>query len=197
MSTETSSVESAPLRARRGFETSPGDSGTLSVALWGDLGLGWFGKLARALARRGLSIHSAAAARDSDDTWSGRIELDVSQASADPRELDYVSLTEEDTGARLEMSAPIERFRIERSETNAICLRVFAYDKLGLLSGLLDRVQFLGLFPVRLRVTTEGALVDDTIWLRGVAGHPPSPDAERALSALMNELSTPSVGGHA
>src|SRR6187455_2527027 len=98
MSTETSSVERAPPRARRGFETSPGENGILSVALWGDLGLGWFGKLARALARRGVSLHSAAATRDSDDSWSGRIELDVSQASADPLALDYISLTAEDTG---------------------------------------------------------------------------------------------------
>jgi hypothetical protein len=197
MSTETTSVQSTAARARRGFETSPGESGGLSVALWGDLSLGWFSKLARALARRGISIQSAAATRDGDDTWAGRIELDVSQASVDPLELNYLSLTEEDTGPLLGLSAPIERFRIERTETNAICLRVFAHDKLGLLSGLLDRVQFLGLFPVRLRVSTDGPLVDDTIWLRGVASHPPSTEAERALTALLNELSTLSAAGHA
>ncbi|MGC4091508.1 MAG: hypothetical protein QM756_27240 [Polyangiaceae bacterium] len=144
------------------------------------------------MARRGVSIRSAAASRDSDDSWSGRVELDVSEANVDARVLNYLALTEEDAGASLSLNAPIERFRLERSETNAICLRVFARDRVGLLSSLLERVQFLGLFPVRLRVTTDGPMVDDTIWLRGVAGHPPSPDAERALVHLLRELSLPS-----
>jgi UTP:GlnB (protein PII) uridylyltransferase len=155
----------------------------------GDLGLGWFGRLARARPRRGIGIRSAAAARDSDHSWSGRLDLDAATASSDPEALNYLALTEEESEPSLEL-APIERFRIERTETNAICLRVFAPDRVGLLSALFERMQFLGLFPVRLRVSTDGSLVDDTIWLRGVADHPPSSDAERALNALLCHLSS-------
>jgi hypothetical protein len=46
----------------------------------------------------------------------------------------------------------------------------------------------LGLFPERLRVTTNGQFVDDTIWLRGVAGHMPSPSAEQALFEMLSKL---------
>jgi hypothetical protein len=189
MSTETASVQSSAARARRGFEVRAGETGGLSVTIWGDLGLGWFGRLASALARRGIGIRSAAAARDSDHSWSGRLDLDAATASSDPEALNYLALTEEESEPSLEL-APIERFRIERTETNAICLRVFAPDRVGLLSALFERMQFLGLFPVRLRVSTDGSLVDDTIWLRGVADHPPSSDAERALNALLCHLSS-------
>lgn len=188
MATEIASVQGSAPRARRGFEAHAGDKGGLSVAIWGDLGLGWFRRLASAVAKRGISIQSAAATRDSDDSWSGRLELDVTEASVDPKSLNYLALTEEDAGAVLELP-PIETFRVERTETNAICLRVFAQDRVGLLSALLERMQFLGLFPVRVRVTTDGPLVDDTIWLKGVAGHPPSAEAERALVALLQQLS--------
>ena len=187
MSTETASVQGSAARSRSGFETRVGERGGLAVTVWGDLGLGWFRRLASAVARRGISIQSAAATRDSDDNWTGRVELDV-----DPNTLNYLALTDEDAGTSLALP-PIERFRMERTETNAICLRVFARDRVGLLSALLDRMQFLGLFPVRLRVTTDGPLVDDTIWLRGVADHPPSTEAERALTALLQELSSTSA----
>ncbi|HET9934234.1 MAG TPA: hypothetical protein VFQ35_26210 [Polyangiaceae bacterium] len=191
MATETASLQSSPARARRGFETTAGEKGALSVALWGDLGLGWFRRFASAMARRGISIKSAAGTRDGDESWSARIELEVENASVDPKSLNYLALTEEGDGDPLELP-PIDRFRIERTETAAICLRVFAKDRVGLLSALLDRMQFLGLFPVRLRVTTDGPVVDDTIWLKGVADHPPSMEAERALVALLQQLSSSS-----
>jgi UTP:GlnB (protein PII) uridylyltransferase len=82
----------------------------------------------------------------------------------------------------------IERFRIERTETGAISLRLFGTDRIGLLSGLLERMEFLGLFPERLRVTTNAEFVDDTIWLRGVAGHSPSTGAEQALIDMLTRL---------
>ena len=189
MATEIASVQGSPARARRGFEASAGEKGVLNVVLWGDLGLGWFRRFASAVARRGISIKSAAATRDADESWSARIELEVEGANSDPRSLNYLALAEEDAGSSLEL-APIDRFRIERTETAAICLRVFARDRVGLLSALLDRMQFFGLFPVRLRVTTDGPVVDDTIWLKGVADHPPSSEAERALVALLQQLST-------
>lgn len=189
MATEIATVQGSPTRARRGFEATAAETGVLNVTLWGDLGLGWFRRFAKAVARRGISIKSAAATRDSDESWSARVELEVHGANVDPKSLNYLALAEEDDGGSLELP-PIDRFRIERTETAAICLRVFARDRVGLLSALLDRMQFLGLFPVRLRVTTDGPVVDDTIWLKGVADHPPSSEAERALAALLQQLST-------
>lgn len=179
-------TSSAP--ADRGFDLKPGMTADLGVTLWGDLGLGWFGRLSSALARRGISIQSAQAVRRPDDTWRGSLELMTCEATVDPETLDFLALAEED-GSRIDESAPvIERFRIERTETGAISLRLFGSDQIGLLSGLLERMEFLGLFPERLRVMTNGEFVDDTIWLRGVAGHAPGTGAEQALIDMLSRL---------
>jgi hypothetical protein len=178
--------EASPL-TERGFEIKAG-AGVLTVTLWGDLGLGWFARLATALALRGISIRSAQAVRRPDDTWRGSLELDTSAAGVDPETLDYQALAITDVG-RIESQRPrIERFRLERTETGALSLRLFGADRIGLLSGLLERMEFLGLFPERLRITTSGDFVDDTIWLRGVAGYTPSPGAEHALVEMLTHL---------
>ena len=180
----------------RGFEIKPGLTANLHVTLWGDLGLGWLGRLSSALARRGISIQTAQAVRRPDDSWRGSLELDTTASTLDPLALDYRALCGEDPGLPDGQSPSLERFRIERTETGAISLRLFGLDRIGLLSGLLERMEFLGLFPERLRVTTNGQFVDDTIWLRGVAGHMPSPSAEQALFDMLSRLrSAPLDGG--
>jgi hypothetical protein len=181
--------------ATRGFEIKPGLSANLNVTLWGDLGLGWLGRLCSALARRGISIQTAQAVRRPDDSWRGTLELDTTVSSADPLSLDYVALSAEDASRADELSPALDRFRIERTETGTISLRLFGLDRIGLLSGLLERMEFLGLFPERLRVTTSGQFVDDTIWLRGVAGHMPSPSAEQALYEMLSKLRSASNNG--
>lgn len=174
--------------AERGFELKPGLTADVGVTLWGDLGLGWFGRLSSALASRGISIQSAQAVRRPDDSWRGSLELTTSNSTVDPGTLDFLALAEEN-GTRSDEAVPvIERFRIERTETGAISLRLFGTDRIGLLSGLLERMEFLGLFPERLRVMTNDQFVDDTIWLRGVAGHAPSTGAEQALIDMLTRL---------
>ncbi len=193
MSHAAKSVSANAQPSASGFEIGSGPEQGVSVKLWGALGLGWFGRLATALARRGLSIQNATASRDGDETWLGKLDLSTLNATVDPQTLDYLALAEEEPLTPEDLQTAIERFRIERTETDAICLRLFAKDQVGLLSVLLERMQFLGLFPVRLRVTTSGAFVDDTLWLRGVAGHPPSAEAERALSDLLSRLRDPAA----
>lgn len=187
------SVSEVSTLSERGFEIKAGPS-KLTITLWGDLGLGWVGRLAAALAGRGISIQSAQAVRRPDDTWRGTLEIDASAATTDPTALDYVALTTEDAPRMLEVSPSIDRFRVERTETGAIALRLFGTDRIGLLSGLLERMEFLGLFPERLRITTNGEFVDDTIWLRGVAGHTPSTGAEYALVQMLSQLRQGSGG---
>lgn len=182
-------------QATRGFELKPGMTANLNVTLWGDLGLGWLGRLCNALARRGISIQTAQAVRRPDDSWRGTLELDTTACSTDPLTLDYVALSAEDARQHGDSFPALDRFRIERTETGTIALRLFGLDRIGLLSGLLERMEFLGLFPERLRVTTNGQFVDDTIWLRGVAGHMPSPSAEQALHDMLSKLRSASSHG--
>jgi UTP:GlnB (protein PII) uridylyltransferase len=186
-------LERAPA-AGSGWKVEAQSSNQFTVHLWGDLGLGWFGRLATALAQRGLNIDSAQAVRDGDSAWSGTLQLSTSGSPAepvDPRSLDYVTLSNESCAVGHEVNLSCDTHRLVRTETGTLQLRLIAADQLGLLSSLLDRLQFLGLFPERLRVTTTGQFVDDTLWLRGVAGHPPSTQAEQALRELLTRITRP------
>lgn len=182
----TPSIESVQ-NTVSGFEVRAGSTSDVDVSLWGDLGLGWFGRISLALSRRGLSIQSAHATRKPDDTWVGALELASTNGSVDAYALDYVALASE-VGPPSERKPRLEGFRLERIASGSLELRISAQDQIGLLAALLDRCEFLGLFPERLRVSTNGSTVDDTLWLRAVAGVSPSAQAERMLRDAMNTL---------
>jgi hypothetical protein len=174
-----------------GFELQRGDSAEMTLTLWGELGLGWLGRLANALSRRGIGIQSVDAIRRSDGSWFGSMQLGVSHATIAPSELDYYALCSEGPedrgGSARELR--LERFQIERTAAGALELRLSGPDEVGFLATVLDRCEFLGLFPERLKVTTQQGLINDVLWLRGVANNAPSAEAERALRALFLRLS--------
>lgn len=120
MTSAATSKTQSPAQAPRGFEIKPGLTANLNVTLWGDLGLGWLGRLSSALARRGISIQMAQAVRRPDDTWRGSLELVTATSSTDPQRLDYVELCREDAGGAEGQSPALDHFRIERTETGAI-----------------------------------------------------------------------------
>jgi hypothetical protein len=157
--------------------------------LWGDLGLGWLGRLANALSRRGISIHSVDAIRRSDGSWFGSLQIVVEHATIAPSELDYFALCSEGPDGMTPKEPKLERFQIERTATGGLELRLQAPDEVGFLATVLDRCEFLGLFPERLKVTTRDGMINDTLWLRGVAGNAPSSEAERELRAQFARMS--------
>lgn len=178
-----STVASVP-----GFVLRPEGDERYELEVLAELGLGWFGGLASALARRGLSIESAHATRTPDDAWTGRLRIHRdSEDAADPALLDFFELCRE-YGERATDIPKLETFRLQRTEKGSLELRFFGKDQVGLLAWLLARVEFLGLFPERLSVTTQGERVDDTLWLRGVAGNSASTPAEHALVELLKGL---------
>lgn len=156
----------------------------LTLTLWGELGLGWLGRLANALSRRGIGIETVSALCRSDGSWFGTLELSPRHATTAPAELDYVALCHEGERHSVVSNSPrLERFQLERTATGGLELRLRAKDEVGFLASVLDRCEFLGLFPERLAVKTQGGVIDDTLWLRGVAGNAASPEAERELRA--------------
>lgn len=172
-----------------GFELQPNDSDGLTLTLWGDLGLGWLGRLSNALSRRGISIESVDAIRRADGSWFGALGISIARATVAPTELDYFALCSEGRDETIALREPrLERFQIERTATGALELRLNAADAVGFLASVLDRCEFLGLFPERLKVTTSDGMIYDTLWLRGVAGNEPSSEAERALRAQFSRL---------
>jgi hypothetical protein len=173
-----------------GFELKRSDSAEMALTLWGELGLGWLGRLANALSRRGVGIQSVDAIRRSDGSWFASMQLGVTHATIAPSELDYYALCSEgpeDRGSARELR--LERFQIERTAAGALELRLNGPDEVGFLAAVLDRCEFLGLFPERLKVTTQQGMINDILWLRGVANNAPSAEAERALRAQFMRLS--------
>lgn len=172
-----------------GFGLEHGEGPELGLTLWGDLGLGWLGRLASAVSRRGITIHSVEAVRRADGSWFGSLKLGTESATIAPNELDYFALCSErrpdGAGAR---ELRLERCQVERTASGALELRLRGADEVGFLACVLDRCEFLGLFPERLKVTTYQGVIDDTLWLRGVAGNEPSLEAERALRAQFLRL---------
>jgi hypothetical protein len=167
-----------------GFELQRGDDSELALTLWGDLGLGWLGRLANALSRRGISIQSVDAIRRADGSWFGGLRLSTVHATIAPSELDYFALCSEGPRDSVPSLTPkLERFQVERTPTGGLELRLQAVDEVGFLACVLDRCEFLGLFPERLKVTTRDGIINDTLWLRGVAGNTASSEAERELRA--------------
>ena len=172
-----------------GFELQRADESELALTLWGDLGLGWLGRLANALSRRGISIESVDAIRRQDGSWFGALLISTVRATIAPTELDYFALCSEGPRDSVAPIAPkLERFQVERTATGGLELRLQAVDEVGFLAFVLDRCEFLGLFPERLKVTTRDGTINDTLWLRGVAGNAASPDAERELRAQFLRL---------
>jgi len=185
-----------PMRAMQrvdsgsGFELQRSENAEMALTLWGDLGLGWLGRLANALSRRGIGIESVDAIRRADGSWFGTLQLGVAHATIAPTELDYFSLCSEgpeDRGAARELR--LDRFQIERTAAGALELHLNGPDEVGFLAAVLDRCEFLGLFPERLKVTTDQGTINDVLWLRGVANNAPSAEAERALRAQFMRLS--------
>jgi hypothetical protein len=173
-----------------GFELQRSEDADLALTLWGDLGLGWLGRLANALSRRGIGIQSVDAIRRSDGSWFGSLRLASTHATIAPSELDYFELCSERPGDANGAREPrVERFQIDRTAAGGLELRLRAPDEVGFLALVLDRCEFLGLFPERLKVTTCDGTINDTLWLRGVAGNAPSSEAERALRSQFSRLS--------
>jgi hypothetical protein len=165
-----------------GFELQRSENAEVALTLWGDLGLGWLGRLASALSRRGIGIVSVDAIRRSDGSWFGSLVLAVGEATIAPSELDYYGLCSEGPEVRgLARELRLERFQVERTAAGALELRLNGPDEVGFLAAVLDRCEFLGLFPERLQVTTQQGTINDVLWLRGVANNEPSVEVERAL----------------
>lgn len=162
----------------------------MALTLWGDLGLGWLGRLASALSRRGIGIQAVDAIRRTDGSWFGSLQLGVAHASIAPTELDYFSLCSEAPDNRgSSRDLRLDRFQIERTAAGALELRLNGADEVGFLAAVLDRCEFLGLFPERLKVTTDEGTINDVLWLRGVANNAPSAEAEHALRAQFTRIS--------
>jgi hypothetical protein len=158
-------------------------AGLARVELHGELPLGWCGKLAAALSRRGVSIVRGNAERVGTG-WKATLEVQ-SEDGTDPRELDFAALASEDSP---DSNGPLrlESFVLTLPRRSAaVELTVRGPDRRGFLAALLERLGALGLFPERISVETVLGMASDTLWLNAVGGQPPT---ERSIDALREFL---------
>lgn len=158
-------------------------AGLAKVELHGDLPLGWCGKLAAALSRRGVSIVRGNAQRQGTG-WDVVLEVQA-EPGVDPRDFDFAALAAEESPDS--NGAPrLESFVLTLPRRGAaVELTVRGPDRRGFLAALLERLASLGLFPERISVETVHTMAADTLWLNSAGGQPPT---ERSIEALREFL---------
>jgi len=181
---------SAARDGERGFEVRRLGRDRHLLALWGQLGPRWADPLCRGLARAGLAIRRGFAVRQSAEPgsgWRARFEIEREATSTDPVLLDYLELL---ARGRTPSRTPIRLSQYGLSESSAhggsLFLEVRGPDHLGFLGALLERLSFLSLSPVEMRIETLPEGVHDQFWLRTRDGEIPRPRARKLLADVMD-----------
>lgn len=149
-----------------------------AIALWGDLPVGWAGRLAAGLAEHGLDTRRAGAVRSQEHGWLAEFEVGHARG-VDPGGVDYLALCAEERVAEAELV--ISEFSLQRGYDAGLELWVVAPDRLGFLAALLGRLAFFSLFPEAMSITTVGEQAVDELRVRGLGGLPPVAEIEHAL----------------
>jgi hypothetical protein len=181
----------APFEGERGFEVRRVGADGHVLLLWGRLGGRWADPLCRGLARAGLGIRRGFAVRreeqDPASGWHARLEIQREAASTDPVLLDYLELL---ARGRTPGHTPIVLSEYSLSESSShggsLFLEVRGPDHRGFLGALLERLSFLSLSPVEMRIETTADGVHDQFWLRTPEGGIPRPRARKLLAEVLD-----------
>lgn len=181
----------ASFEGERGFEVRRLGDHTHLLLLWGHLGGRWADPLCRGLARAGLSIRRGFAARreegDPSSGWRARFEIQREETSTDPVLLDYLELM---ARGRTPSRTPIRLSEYAVSESSShggsLFLELRGPDHLGFLGAVLERLSFLSLSPVEMRIETTPSGVHDQFWLRTREGGVPRPRARKLLAEVLD-----------
>ena len=175
--------------SQRGFQVTRNDDGSELLELWGPLESGWADPLCRGLSRAGVSIRRgfALCTNGPVPVWHTRFELERDDESTDPLLLDYLELV---ARGRTPGRAPIRLTDYELSESErhggSLLIRLRGPDHVGFLGGVLERLSFLGLTPVEMRIETREDSVDDTFFVRTREGDLPSESTRKLLGEVLD-----------
>jgi hypothetical protein len=181
----------AHFEGERGFEVRRVGSDRHLLVLWGHLGGRWADPLCRGLARAGLSIRRGFAVRREEEGpasgWRARLEILREETSTDPVLLDYLDLL---ARGRTPSRTPIvlSEYSLSESSTHggSLFLEVRGPDHLGFLGAILERLSFLSLSPVEMRIETLEGGAHDQFWLRTREGGIPRPRARKLLAEVLD-----------
>jgi len=174
--------------AQRGFQVTR-SGGCELLELWGPLEPGWADPLCRGLSRAGVSIRRGFALRTLEPipVWHSRFELERDEISTDPLLLDYLELV---ARGRTPGRAPVELSHYEISESErhggTLLIRLQGPDRIGFLGGMLERLSFLELTPVEMRIETGDGGVDDTFFVSTRSGDLPNDATRKLLGEILD-----------
>ncbi|MDH3686568.1 MAG: hypothetical protein OEP95_10095 [Myxococcales bacterium] len=184
----TEHTPAASADTQRGFQVTRSGGGEI-LELWGPLEPGWADPLCRGLSRAGVSIRRgfALCTRESVPVWHTRFELQRDEDSTDPLLLDYLELV---ARGRTPGRAPIQLSDYEISESDrhggTLLIRLQGPDRIGFLGGVLERLSFLELTPVEMRIETGEDGVDDTFFVHSRSGDLPSEATRKLLGEILD-----------
>ncbi len=170
------------------FEARRGEDGEFVLALQGPLPPGWAGNLSAGLAARRVDIAHGFASTGGLGCWTALLGV-RSRGDCDPRSLDLAALCRRKSNAGFRTPLAIDAFSlVRRRDDGSLHLEIEGRDRVGFLAGLLRRLAYLSLFPVELRLRTEGRRVRDAFLLRAAGGTAPAESAERRLRHQLGQL---------
>lgn len=175
-----------PSRATRSYEMRPLRPGRFALRLWGRLPRGWLDALCAGLAHHGVSVESGIARQGEDRDWVASFELSQPPGATDPLLLDLLELMSRRRGSAPPIALEGYALRTIARAGGALALEVWGADQVGFLSGLLERIGFLGLTPLEVRIETDAAGVRDAFVLRGHDGRAPSARAAKLLAEVLD-----------
>jgi len=160
------------------------------LCLDGVLWPGWAGNLASALAARGVSVQRGLARAARGGIWTARFEVLRLPGAPELAALDLEALAREDAHEGFATPLRIDRFAVVPAleHGGSLHLSVGAADAVGFLAALLRRLAYLSLFPVEMRLETQGDRVADELWLRAGGSRRPSRAKREVLSRALGML---------
>lgn len=154
------------------------------IRIAGELPIVWPERFAAAIAPRAISILRGEAERRGE-SWTGFFELDAQQADENLAEIDYAAILQSLPIPRQARPIAVMHHGLVRL-ANALRLAIEAEDRQGLLADVLAKLKHLGLYPKRLTIDSESAMVAQCFWLTGYGDREPDLQTERILREFLN-----------
>jgi hypothetical protein len=173
-----------------GVHIEPASVDSARVALWGELPVGWAGRLAAGLADAGVDIRRGGAKCGDARRWLAEFEV-IPHGSLDLTTLDYLGLCRDEPVVRSKEGLKLYHFDLTRTgDGSALELTLRAPDQLGFLANLLGHLAFFSLFPESMNVATINGVALDVFSLRGLGGAPPSRNIEQVVLTSLSRCSS-------
>ena len=174
-------------RAYRSFEVRPMGEGRHRLELAGAFDWRWADPLCRGLAQARVAVRRGFALRVGDGLWRAAFELEAASDGRDPVLLDYLELVSRGARSGFADQVVLSSYEVAESSRHdgSLLLEVSGPDRIGFLGGLLERLGFLGLAAVEMRVWADEAGVDDRFYVKPRDGGAPSRRTAKLLAEAL------------